>query len=240
MNRIFFFVTFTILLGFFGFFTYQKKFSYFDNFREKLVDQKSYSGLLVEITSKKKWKYLIETTNYSGLNDIKEFWIDVWKWRWFFVDNNCVLTSKHVVDDLSANYSIIYENNSFFVSKIWHHKYKDLAVVFYESWIAYQKDFVLSDRLLDTWEIVFSFFDIDSWELNNIGKVMKLNSVFSEFTWLYLVSLFFEDWYSGGPVFDTMWYIIGVVTAKSLFDNKSGFITPFLTEDIDWVKTVCK
>gem|GEM_PF-6066845 len=54
MNRIFFFVTFTILLGFFGFFTYQKKFSYFDNFREKLVDQKSYSGLLVEITSKKK------------------------------------------------------------------------------------------------------------------------------------------------------------------------------------------
>jgi len=192
----------------------------------------------VTITSKKKWNYLIENSFYEWRSETKEFFVDVWKWKWIFVSwSNYILTSKHVVDDKDAIYSIsLREKFVWTVDKIWYHDTKDLALL---------KVNVLSGNDINLSELTFiaDKINLELWDLlissQKIGALLETGIDLDILFDLYLMDIPLVKWDSWGPVINFDWEIIAINTAISSLYKDKWFATYITQKEIDKFMNEC-
>ncbi len=143
--------------------------------------------------------------------------------------NGYILTNKHVVSDLDADYSVVTKNwNIYKVDKIWTDPVLDLAVIhvvnpnWTETYNLKPAKIINFDAKINVGEFVLAIWNPFAEYSNSVtfgilsAKWRKLkNNNGSLYVWLYQTDTAINPWNSWWPLIDIDWQVIGVNTAIS-------------------------
>ncbi len=194
---------------------------------------------VVRIVSKKKLDDVLVSDDWSRPGQIRSYDAVLWEWRGVFVSQSgLILTNKHVVDNLDANYFVVvYNGKTFPVDKIWYHSTLDLALIQIAgySWntiavFADKKDMVsLSDKV----------FSVDMTANDYVpfivtGVVRNLDASFN-YKWTFYSGLILSDikvapGSSGGPLLNSYGEVVALITAQDVL--WWSYAIPFFQDEL--------
>jgi S1-C subfamily serine protease len=164
------------------------------------------------------------------------------EWNGIVLTNDWyILTNKHVVQDKNAEYKVILQNQEFPVDKIRYDDGLDLAIIKIKV-----KDYLTASKIKKIqdkntiWQTVFALKkDPDIWE--TITKMWIINSLNQKFkmdnnniyVWLIKTSTAIEPWFSGWPLINLNWEIIGINTAIDNLEYGASYSLPINQEFIN-------
>jgi len=165
----------------------------------------------------------------------------IWWWSWIIVSKWWyILTNKHVVADLDADYSVITKNGDIYkVDKIWIDPILDIAIIhivnedgskIYELSSANVIDF---NSIVNVWEFVLSIGNalaeysnsVTFWILSAKWRQIEENN-WSLYIWLYQTDAAINPWNSWWPLININWEVIWVNTAITAQGQWIGFSIP--------------
>lgn len=152
-----------------------------------------------------------------------------------------IITNKHVVKDLKANYTVILNNQKFKVNKIRNDKWLDLAIIK----ISVTKQlkpakFIDITNENKIWQIVFALKN-DPTSQEIVTKMWIINSKNQKFKiennriyiWLIQTSTAIEPWFSGWPLININWDVIAINTAIDNIEYWASYSLPLNQEFIN-------
>lgn len=138
-----------------------------------------------------------------------------------------ILTNKHVIADLDADYSVVTKNGDVYkVDKVRTDPILDLAVlhVVDEKWQPVYDlqpaNIIDANSPVQIWQFVIAIWNalaeysdtVTLWILSAKWRKLEENNG-SLYVWLYQTDAAINPWNSGGPLIDIAWQVIGVNTA---------------------------
>ncbi len=188
----------------------------------------------------------IEILNES--DDTQKITIETIKtiqWNGIIISNDWyIITNKHVVGDLQANYTIIVNNQEFNTDKIRYDKWLDIAIIkikVTESLIPV-KIIDITDNT-QIWQIVFALKkDPETKEtITKMGIINSKNQKFkidrennnNTYVWLLQTSTAIEPWFSWWPLININGEVIGMNTAIDNIEYWASYSLPLNQEFIN-------
>ncbi len=218
---------------------YQKDFD-FKLFEESLIKNLwELNKTIVAIYAKKSIEILqegeenqqvsIETTNKLEWNGI------------ILTNDWYILTNKHVVQDINAEYKIILNYQEFPVDKIRYDDWLDLAIIKIKV-----KENLIPSKIRKIqeknkiWQIVFALKkdpDIDEtitkmWIINSLNQKFKISNN-NIYVWLIKTSTAIEPWFSWWPLVNLNWEVIWINTAIDNIEYGASYSLPISQEFIN-------
>ncbi len=165
----------------------------------------------------------------------------VWWWsgiiisKWWYV-----LTNKHVVQDLDAEYSVVTKDWDIYkVDKIWSDPMIDIAVlhILNEDWTNVydmpSADIIDFNSKVSIWQFVLAIWNALS-EYNNTTTLWILSAKWRQleennwslYMWLYQTDAAINPWNSWWPLININWEVIWVNTAITAMWQWIGFSIP--------------
>lgn len=171
----------------------------------------------------------------------------IWWWSWIIVSKNWyILTNKHVVEDLDADYSVVTQNwDVYKVDKIWNDPVLDIAVIHIISW-KWEEIYDLKPAKLinfsskiSVWQFVLAIGNA-LWEYDNTitlwilsAKWRQLNeSNGSLYIWMYQTDAAINRGNSWWPLINIAGEVIWVNTAITAIGQWIWFTIPINQEFI--------
>lgn len=172
----------------------------------------------------------------------------IWWWsgiivsKWWYI-----LTNKHVVEDLDADYSVVTKNGDIYkVDKIRTDPILDLAIIHIVNNDGTKIYWLPSATLIDfnskinVWQFVLAIWNpfaeysntVTLWILSAKWRKLKENN-WSLYIWLYQTDAAINPWNSWWPLIDIDWEVIWVNTAITAQGQWIGFSIPINQEFVN-------
>jgi len=165
----------------------------------------------------------------------------IWWWSGIIVSKaGYILTNKHVVADLDADYSVVTKNwDVYKVDKIWTDPILDLAIVHVvkKNWTKVYDlpaaNIIDFHSKVNVWQFVLAIGDpfaeydntVTLWILSAKWRKLKENNG-SLYIWLYQTDAAINPWNSWWPLINIDWEVIWVNTAITAQGQWIGFSIP--------------
>ena len=201
------------------------------NLQSKLIDTvKNVGNSVVSIVISKNLNVYYYSDPFSLKPFVEKKKRKIWWGSGIIVSKNgYILTNKHVVADLDADYSVVTKNGDIYkVDKIWTDPVLDLAVIhvinkdWTETYNLKPAKIINFDAKINVGEFVLAIWNPFAEYSNSVtfgilsAKWRKLeNNNWSLYIWLYQTDTAINPWNSGWPLIDIDWQVIGVNTAIS-------------------------
>jgi len=172
-------------------------------------------------------------------------------WSWIGITSDWyIITNKHVVADLNADYSVVTRDWDIYkVSKIWFDPVFDLAVIKVVDENQNPISGLQTAKIksikspVKIWQFVVAIWNA-LWEYQNTatfgiisakGRILEdlPPTVKSVYIWLYQTDAAINPWNSGWPLINLAWEVIGINTAISAMGQWIGFAMPISQELVE-------
>jgi serine protease Do len=197
--------------------------------QSKIIDTiKNISPSIVSIVITKDLEIYYYTDPFATNAYVEKKKKKIWGWSWIIVSHNgYILTNKHVVSDLDADYSVVTKDGDVYkVDKVWTDPILDLAVIHVvdENWknvynlkpaklIDYKSRVNIGQFVLAIWNALAEYNDsVTLWILSAKWRELDENNG-SLYVWLYQTDAAINPWNSGWPLINILWEVIWVNTA---------------------------
>lgn len=203
---------------------------------------------IVHIQAKKTVNYLSESETWvSWFNNswkTKIYKAILWDGSGIFVrKDGLILTSRHVVADPNLRYEIVFPDGTVFVAdKIRYHDTLDLALIKIKNknWNKFRNNTIanfvedldtisIGNKVFTVWVLSGVFPQVASTGIIN-QKHVDFNYGNSKYTDMLLSDVVVHPGSSWGPLFNTSWEVIAVITAQNEFGW--AYAIPFSQEDL--------
>lgn len=170
----------------------------------------------------------------------------VWGGTWFFITNDgIIITNKHVIQDLDADYTVILSNGKEYkATLLWVSPNKDIALIkinisetvnplnFINSYDWMRPKIDVGQFAIATWYALAEFknsvtFGIISWTDRSISTNWEI------LTWLLQTDAAINPWNSGWPLMNLEWKVMWINTAVSWGAQWIWFAIPLSQRYID-------
>lgn len=189
------------------------------------------------------WQKNIEIINEEDdMQDTKVETIKSIQWNGIIISNDWyIITNQHVVQDTKINYSVFVENQEIDVNKIWYDEWLDLAIIkvtVTDPLIPAKITNILDE--IKIWQIVFALKNDPKTKeiITKMGIINSKNQKFKMennrvYVWLIQTSTSIEPWFSGGPLININWNVIGMNTAIDNLEYGASYSLPLNQEFIN-------
>ncbi len=165
------------------------------------------------------------------------------KWNGIIISNDWyIITNQHIVEDNKSDYTIAINNQEFNVNKIRYDKSLDLAIIKINvtEQLIPAKIMHISDTI-QIWQIVFALKQdpeaqetiTKMWIINSKNQKFKINDNNNIYAGLLQTSTAIEPWFSGWPLININWEIIGINTAIDNIEYWASYSLPLTQEFIN-------
>ncbi len=197
--------------------------------QSKIIDTiKNISPSVVSIVISKDLEIYYYADPFSSKAYVERKKKKIWWGSWIIISNDgYILTNKHVVSDLDADYSVVTKDGDVYkVDKVWLDPILDLAVVHVvnEKWenvynlkpakiIDYKSKVNIWQFVLAIWNALAEYNDsVTLWILSAKWRELDENNG-SLYIWLYQTDAAINPWNSGWPLINILGEVIWVNTA---------------------------
>lgn len=246
-----------------------QRYNMFQNFQKQLLNIKSDDHQTIELTGSNINLYAMQEGIVSNLSKAKESVVNIlatkdiklyfenpdsmykpWtvhtqeselgKWSGIIISKDWyIITNKHVVEDLEADYSVITDNkNTYKVKKIRLDPTLDIAILkidINDQTSLIPANFVSIKDEINEWQFVFSIGN-SQWTNNlTMGILWDKNTTLniknnSKYIWMYQSDTLINPGDSWWPLIDIYGNVIGINTAIQGFTNQYTYSLPLYKE----------
>lgn len=206
------------------------------------------SKSVVSIVTSKNVKFYFENPFDFGPWSLQQDNTETWWWSGIiWSKDGYIITSKHVVEDKNAEYTIVTQDEKTYkVDKVWLDPKLDIAVlkIVDENWnipnYLEPAKFISIHQKNRIWQFVFAIWNISSQYQNSVTMwvLSAKNRQFvtdnsNLYIWLYQTDTSMSPWNSGWPLLNINWEVIAINTAIVSFDKWIWFSLPISQEFVD-------